>query len=212
MIDNNLVLLTLDLGMIDYWECELADRFESNSFVIENGHPVGRASFAGLMRIEGGNMKKVKQFLKRRDMPVSLRDFDKEAGVFHFRDENSILSAPLVNVDCSLEWPVRLNGDFKRLKISLKEGDVDNLVDGIEKAGADILKISKIQKGVEFGDMFTLKQREILESTIKLGYYNFPRKVNLNNLSKHIGISPSTLCVHLQKIENRVFGSDLRLF
>ena len=212
MIDNNLVLLTLDLGMKNCWECELADRFENSSFIVENGHPVGSDSFTGLMRIEGGDMGKVKQFLKKREHSISLKDFDKEARVFHFRDENSALSAPLVNVDCSLEWPVRLNGNFKRLRVLLGEGDVDDLVAGVEDAGADVLKMSKIRRGVEFGDLFTLKQREILEPTIELGYYDFPRKISLNDLSKQVGVSPSTLCVHLQKIESRVFGSDLNFF
>jgi DNA-binding Lrp family transcriptional regulator len=212
MVDNNLVLLTLDLGMEDAWECELADRFDSSSFVIENGHPVSGNSFAGLMRIEGGDIGRVKRFLNKREIPIRLKDFDKEARVFHFRDENAILSAPLINVDCSLEWPVRLNGDFKRLRVLLGESDVDDLVAGVEDCGVDVLKMSKIRRGVEFGDLFTLKQREILEPTIELGYYDFPRKISLNNLSKQVGVSPSTLCVHLQKIESRVFGSDLRFF
>ena len=212
MIDNNLVLLTLDLGMENCWECDLADKFENSSFIVENGHPIGEDSFTGLMRIEGGDMGKVKRFLKRRDGSVSLKDFDKEARVFHFRDENSVLSAPLVSVDCSLEWPVRLNGDFKRLRVLLGEEDVDDLVAGVEDCGVDVLKMSKIRRGVEFGDLFTTKQRSILEPTIELGYYDFPRKISLNDLSKQVGISPSTLCVHLQKIESRVFGSDLRFF
>ncbi len=212
MIDNNLVLLTLDLGVEDCWECDLADRFDNGTFVVENGHPVGEDKFAGLMRIEGGDVSKVKRFLKRSGHSVALRDFDREARVFHFRDENSILSAPLVNVDCSLEWPVRLNGDFKRLRVLLGEDKVDDLVAGVEDTGADVLKMSKIRRGVEFGDLFTLKQREILEPTIELGYYDFPRKISLNDLSKQVGVSPSTLCVHLQKIESRVFGSDLRFF
>ncbi len=212
MVENNLVLLTLDLGMDNSWECQLADRFEDSSFVVENGHPVGSDSFAGLMRVESGDARKVRRFLKSNGHNVSFRDFDKEAKVFHFRDQNSLLSAPLVNTNCSLEWPVRLNGDFKRLRVLLGEDDVDDLVAGVEDVGADVLKMSKIRRGVEFGDLFTLKQREILEPTIELGYYDFPRKISLNDLSKQVGVSPSTLCVHLQKIESRVFGSDLRFF
>jgi hypothetical protein len=212
MIDNNLVLLTLDLGMDNSWECQLADKFENSSFVMEGGHPLGENSFAGFMRIESGDAGKVRRFLKGNGHSVSLKDFDREANVFHFRDESSVLSAPLINVPCSLEWPVRLNGDFKRLRVLLGESDVDDLVVGIEDAGADVLKMSKIRRGVEFGDLLTLKQRDILGPTIELGYYDFPRKISLNKLSKRVGVSPSTLCVHLQKIESRVFGSDMKFF
>ncbi len=212
MIDNNLVSLTLDLGMENCWECQLADQFGDSLFVVENGHPIGVDSFSGLMRIDGGDAEKVRRFLKSNGHPVVLKDFDREAGIYHFRDENSVLSAPLVNVDCLLEWPVRLSKDFKRLRVLLCEEDVDDLVAGVEDIGVDVLKMSKIRRGVEFGDIFTLKQREILKPTIELGYYDFPRKISLNNLSKRVGVSPSTLCVHLQKIESRVFGSDMKFF
>ena len=97
-------------------------------------------------------------------------------------------------------------------EIKFGEDNVDDLVAGVEGVGANVLKMSKIRRGVEFGDLFTLKQREILEPTIELGYYDFPRKISLNDLSKKVGVSPSTLCVHLQKIESRVFWSDLRFF
>lgn len=212
MINNNLVLLTLDLAMEDAWECQLANKFDDSSFIIENGHPTGENSFAGLMRIDGGNIRNIRRFLNANGGALSLRDFDREAKVFHFRDDRHVLSSPLINVNCSLEWPVRLNGDFKRLRVLLGEEDVDDLIAGVEDCGVDVLKMSKIRRGVEFGDLFTLKQRKILEPTIELGYYDFPRKISLNDLSKKVGISPSTLCVHLQKIESRVFGSDLRFF
>ncbi len=188
----------------------MANRFNGSSFVVESGHPTGTNSFAGLMRIEGGEVGEVRRFLKRNKHPVTLRNFDCRSNIFHFRDENSVLSAPLVDVDCSLEWPVQLNGNFKRLRVLLNEAKVDDLIVGIENIGANVLKMSKVRRGAEFGNLFTLKQREILGSTIKLGYYDFPRKINLNDLSKQVGVSPSTLCVHLQKIESRVFGSDLR--
>jgi hypothetical protein len=58
--------------------------------------------------------------------------------------------------------------------------------------------------------LFAAKQQEILEPSINLGYYDFPRKINLNDLSKQLGISPSTLCVHLQKIESKILNSNYR--
>jgi len=212
MVESDLVLLTLDLGMRDCWECRLADRFGDSSFVIENGHPVGESLFAGLMRVNDCDIGSVRKFLSDCGSSVFLKDFDKGAKVFHFRDNDSVLSAPLVNVNCSLEWPVRLNRDYKRLRVLLCEEDVEDLVAGVEDAGVDVLKMSKVRRGFEFGDILTVKQREILEPTIEFGYYDFPRRINLNDLSRKVGVSPSTLCVHLQKIESRVFGSDFRFF
>ncbi|MCK4996894.1 helix-turn-helix domain-containing protein [Candidatus Pacearchaeota archaeon] len=211
MNNDNLVLLTLDLDMPDSWECKLADKFNDSSFVIRNAHPSGESEFMGLMEIENANMSKVRRFIKEFSLPVKFNEFNPDENIFHYHDEFSQLNDSLLNIDCVLEWPVKLNKKFKRLKVFLNAEDTDNLLIPIEDKGIDILRMSKVRKSMNFSDLFTIKQREILQPTINLGYYDFPRRINLNQLSKELGISPSTLCVHLQKIESKVLGSDLRI-
>jgi predicted DNA binding protein len=50
----------------------------------------------------------------------------------------------------------------------------------------------------------TEKEKEILETAVKLGYFEFPRKVNLEDLSKTLNISPSTLLYHIRNIEKKI--------
>jgi predicted DNA binding protein len=38
----------------------------------------------------------------------------------------------------------------------------------------------------------------------RLGYFTYPKKINLAKLSKELNLAPSTVCVHLQKIMERV--------
>lgn len=211
MKNGNLVLLTLDLDMPESWECKLADKFSDSSFLIRNAHPFGENSFQGLIEIDNGPISKIKRFVRDFKLPVRFNEFNPDENLFHYRDEGSILNDSLANVNCILEWPVKLNRKFKRLKVFLNEEDTDDLIVPIEDRGVDILRMSKVRKSMNFSDLFTAKQQEILEPSINLGYYDFPRKINLNDLSKQLGISPSTLCVHLQKIESKVFGSDMRI-
>ena len=48
------------------------------------------------------------------------------------------------------------------------------------------------------------KQKNTIELAVKRGYYEFPRKVNLNDLSKELKISKSTVQQHLRVAEKKI--------
>lgn len=58
---------------------------------------------------------------------------------------------------------------------------------------------------IQINEVLNEKQREVLTAAKKYGYFDFPRKINLTELSKKLNISASTLCSHIQKIEHIVF-------
>ncbi|MBT0158470.1 hypothetical protein G4O51_00620 [Candidatus Bathyarchaeota archaeon A05DMB-2] len=58
-------------------------------------------------------------------------------------------------------------------------------------------------------NQLTEKQREILTTAYKLGYYDIPRKINSEQLAKKLNIGDSTLVEHLRKAERRLLASIL---
>lgn len=52
----------------------------------------------------------------------------------------------------------------------------------------------------------TDRQREVLDAAVELGYYEAPRDVTHEAVAEAVGLSPSTVGEHLQKIEAHVFG------
>ncbi len=98
--------------------------------------------------------------------------------------------------------------DCKRIKITLKRKYVQNLIKDVEKNKIKIVGLSIINLNFNLNDVLTPKQAEILMPSLQKGYYEFPKKINLNSLAKEINLSPSTLCVHLQKIESKISNSD----
>lgn len=55
----------------------------------------------------------------------------------------------------------------------------------------------------------TEKQREILVTAYKLGYYDLPRRINSEKLAQKLNIGGSTFGEHLRKAERRLLGHIL---
>jgi predicted DNA binding protein len=57
--------------------------------------------------------------------------------------------------------------------------------------------------------ILTEKQREIMAAAYRYGYYDIPKRISSEQLSKKMGISKPTLLEHLRKAENRMFTEIL---
>ncbi len=55
----------------------------------------------------------------------------------------------------------------------------------------------------------TEKQREVIITAYKLGYYDIPRRINSETLAKKLNIGNSTLGEHLRKAERRLLAENV---
>jgi predicted DNA binding protein len=55
--------------------------------------------------------------------------------------------------------------------------------------------------------LLTDRQREVLEVALELGYYDVPRAATHADIAERVGLSPSTVSEHMQKIEARTFDA-----
>jgi len=70
-----------------------------------------------------------------------------------------------------------------------------------------VTKISCTSSFLEKHDMLSFltdKQRDVIIEAKRFGYYEYPRKMNADVLSKHLGISKATTVEHLRKAEQRI--------
>ena len=56
-----------------------------------------------------------------------------------------------------------------------------------------------------FADL-TDRQRDVLETAIRLGYYENPRRATHEEIAAEVGVEPGTVGKHLRNVESRVFS------
>ncbi len=115
--------------------------------------------------------------------------------------------------DLDLIWdaPMLVSGD----KVVFSAiGDQENIKKFVErmKLIGNIENVS-FKKGAykehDILSCLTEKQRKIVIEAMKSGYYDYPRKVNSEQLSQKVGISKATLVEHLRKAEGRLLSHIL---
>jgi len=85
---------------------------------------------------------------------------------------------------------------------------VKTLIQELEdaKVVAEVLKISQLQDEEEL----TARQEHILQIALEKGYFEFPKKISLRQLSKTLEVSPATLSEILRRGQKRVLQEHFK--
>ena len=91
------------------------------------------------------------------------------------------------------------------------EKDLKKFLEVIKLIG-EVQQVRFLQATYHEHDMISIlteKQKEIIIEAKKNGYYEYPRKINSEELSHKVGISKGTVVEHLRKAEVRLMGNIL---
>ena len=103
--------------------------------------------------------------------------------------------------------------DVDRMKVEMigKEDEIKKLVHYANKWGDNSFKILGLTsidaKGESLLSKLTSRQRQILLTGYALGYYDVPRRISSDDLSRHLNVDKSTIVEHLRKAERKLIGS-----
>lgn len=100
--------------------------------------------------------------------------------------------------------------DVNRMKAEVigRNADIKNLLKYASKSSSyKILGLTSVDtaSGSPLSTL-TSRQRQILLTAFTLGYYDVPRKISSEDLSRHLNADKSTIVEHLRKAERKVIG------
>ena len=105
--------------------------------------------------------------------------------------------------DCFLTHGVTTKDGSLLLRIMTEErANLRRFISKLEEDGCGIRIISL--RDPEKEDLLTERQEEILRTAYEMGYFEYPKKVNIKELSERLGMSISTLSEMLRKSERKV--------
>jgi predicted DNA binding protein len=105
--------------------------------------------------------------------------------------------------------------DIDRMKVEMigKENEIKKLLHYTNKWGDNSFKvlgltsIDTTEGGASLLSKLTPRQRQMLLTAYALGYYDVPRRISSDDLSKHLKVDKSTIVEHLRKAERKLIGS-----
>jgi hypothetical protein len=102
--------------------------------------------------------------------------------------------------------------DVDRMKVEVlgRERDVKKILQNASRWSNTykILGLTSIDKKEEpLLSKLSMKQRQALLTAFALGYYDVPRRISSDDLSRHLNVDKSTVVEHLRKAEKKLIDS-----
>jgi DNA-binding CsgD family transcriptional regulator len=104
--------------------------------------------------------------------------------------------------------------DVDRMKVELigKENEIKGFLQYANKWSNNSFKILGLTSidtkgGASLLSKLTPRQKQMLLTAYALGYYDMPRRLSSDELSRHLKVDKSTIVEHLRKAERKLIGS-----
>ena len=182
--------------------------------------PKGDKYILGIDEIKANTIKEFKEFLRsfRNDENIieiiDIREIDRRRGIFRiiFKETfNNKIMGILNNYSVIYLRDLIRNGEEKVLVI-LPKDEVNDLRREVEGLGSikrfyesDVNFDSFIPSVMDLSEQ---ERRTIIEAISK-GYYDYPRKINLEELGEILNLSKPTLQEYLRKAEKKIMNKIL---
>jgi len=105
----------------------------------------------------------------------------------------------IIHHKLTIIFPVTIHNGYGIIEIFANENHIEIFKKVFKK-----IKIIKISNEINKIENLTLKQKEILETAHLSGFFQYPRKITLTDLAKHLKISKATLSESLRIAENKI--------
>lgn len=125
----------------------------------------------------------------------------------HYRD---VIRNFFDTFHCFIEFPARLTKNTLTGSIVGTQEDLNRFLAFTKSWGAEyrIISIKKYQPRVEGAlSALTPKQYICMETAVRLGYFDVPRKIHSRELGSKLGLTHATVLEHLKKAQRSIFSA-----
>ncbi len=202
----------LRLTIPDDWVKEISEKYTVSIKYIECV-PIEDQGWRGVFEIKGreGELEKIVKDIENHPSVNIVRMNEIKKGVVFITvcSKKCDTYRILADSDCHLISGKSIGDGSVELKlITHNEGSLALLVRNLEKNGiaVELMNSNKLDKNA----LLTQRQPNIIQQAFENGYYDYPKKTTIKELSKLFDISPSTLGEILQRGEKKVIYEYFR--
>jgi len=162
---------------------------------------------------EGISIKDLKKIDKMEIINVIRSDGNKHTCLAkYFETEENMDKFQETDLDLINSTPTIIAQDKITVSMIGENENLNKFIEMLKSNGAKIINMNitkSAYKKLDILDVLTDKQRNILITAHKYGYYDYPKRINSQQLSKKVDIGKATLVQHLRKAEGRLMGEIL---
>jgi predicted DNA binding protein len=130
--------------------------------------------------------------------------------VKYYEDEESMELFKEFDLDLIASSPIIISPEKLTISYIGENENLTKLVELIKTHAGTITNMTFKKAAYQKQDLISVltdKQKQILIAANKFGYYDYPKKINSEELSKKVNISKATLVQHLRKAEGRLMAN-----
>ncbi len=202
--------IKFEISHHDCWMQNLYKKFESK-FISHITFNLDKKSTSDIIHVTNKNDKefnKIISYLKRHKN-VKRLDFlhqDKQNIYFQIYTDTSKINSivgTIVKFGAYVSRPVQVRDRWEIWTIIIPSKDkLNELLNSLAKNGE--VKLAYIKKAKMDNSYLSQKQELVIDLALKLGYYEWPRRISAQDLAKKINVSKPTLLQHLRIAESKI--------
>jgi len=208
--------VALSIQLPQSWTSRVARKFSASVRVIDC-RPSETGGIQQLVEVNGPPelLEEIVEFIREdenvRDTHVVKTKRGRILGVVATNDSTMCKVIADVNcfcLTCPLGSPAKPDGTVDWVLAMTAHGSLRRLLRKLKTHGIEA-KVVRVA-GISDADKLTPRQRRVIEYAYASGFYEYPRRAALHQLSRSLGISSSTLGEMLRRAERKIVTSYLQ--
>ena len=201
----------IDIRAENYYSCEITRSLPIRISLVAINGPVG----FGIIEALDGNEETLKEYVKKMTASSNITSFKithQESTLYWTRAEHEMkhksIHETILEAGAMTRLPIVIEDGVQRHLVLAPSQDTFRTTIDVLKDRFEEVRIRKVthMPGSTVSTGLTDKQGMAFKLAHEAGYYEIPRRITLETLSRRLGIKRVALQERLRRVERKVFG------